>query len=134
MYAVDERFLLIDLPGYGYARVSKTVRRDLLQLIRSYLSTRETLAGVIWLLDIRRDPSTADHEVAALLEARGVPVLVALTKGDKVSRGHRTRRVGAILAAIGLAEDQCIVTSAATREGVADLRDSLEELVRTSGP
>ena len=132
VYDVDDRFRLVDLPGYGYARASKVERRGLSQLIRSYLSSRERLAGVIWLLDIRRDPSRDDLEMADLLVERGVPVLVAVTKADKVSRGRRRERVLAILDAIGVTDEQCVVTSATSREGVVDLRDSLEALVTAS--
>lgn len=118
--------MLVDLPGYGYARASKSERRGFASLIRSYLSERPRLAGVIWLLDIRRDPSSDDLDIAELLAQRGVPVLVAVTKADKVSRSRRRGRLGAIADAVGVHVDQCVITSATTREGVADLRDSLE--------
>jgi GTP-binding protein len=132
VYDADARFRLVDLPGYGYARASKAERRGLSRLIRSYLSSREQLAGIIWLLDIRRDPSRDDLDMADLLADRGVPVLVAVTKADKISRGRRSERVRSILDAVGVPEEQCIVTSATTREGVLDLRDSLEALVTAS--
>ena len=128
-----ERFFLIDLPGYGYARVGKAERRGFSKLIRDYLSTRERLAGVVWLLDIRRDLSSDDRAMANLLAARGVPVLVAVTKADKVSRSRRPPRIRQILAATGVSEDQCVVTSAQTREGTADLQESVLALVDLSG-
>jgi GTP-binding protein len=121
--------LLIDLPGYGYARASKAERRGFSRLIRSYLSDRPRLVGVIWLLDMRREPSKDDLEIADILTQRGVPVLVAVTKADKVSRSRRRERLSAIAEAVGVHVDQCVVTSATTREGVADLRDSLDALL-----
>jgi GTP-binding protein len=129
VYDVESRYWIVDLPGYGYTRASKTERRGLSRLITSYLSNRQGLAGVIWLLDIRRDPSRDDLAMADLLIDRGIPVLVAVTKADKMSRSRRQERVQAILSQIGVAEEQCVVTSAASREGVVDLRDSLEALV-----
>ncbi len=77
---MDGRYLLVDLPGYGYAKASKSERHGFSQLIRGYLSSRAQLAGVIWLLDIRRDPSPEDLEMAGMLAERGVPVLVVVTK------------------------------------------------------
>jgi len=91
------------------------------------------LVGVIWLLDIRHDPSNDDLEIADLLTRRGVPVLVAVTKADKVSRSHRKRRLAAIADAVGVNLDQCVVTSAKTQEGVAELRASLESLLADQG-
>ena len=129
VFDVDGTYLFVDLPGYGYARTSKKERRGFSKLIRSYLSQRDPLVGVIWLLDIRRDPSRDDLAMAELLAHRGVPVLVAITKADKVSRGSRRQRVAAILAAIDAPEEQCVVTSAQTREGIEELRDSVSELV-----
>ncbi len=129
VYDADGRIYLIDLPGYGYARTAKSVRLGLSRLITDYLSNREHLVGVVWLLDIRRDPSTQDLEMANLLASRGVPVLVAVTKADKLSRGPRRERVDAILGAVGVPEEQCVVTSARTREGVQELRESVLSLL-----
>ncbi|UCG85307.1 MAG: YihA family ribosome biogenesis GTP-binding protein [Gemmatimonadota bacterium] len=134
VYSASGRFYLVDLPGYGFARISKAERSGFSRLINDYLSSRENLAGVVWLLDIRREPSAEDLNVANLLATRGVPVLVAVTKADKVSRGRRPQRIKEILASTGVAEDQCVVTSARTREGTADLQESVLALVRQAGP
>ena len=133
VYAAGDRFYLVDLPGYGYARIGKAERHGFSKLIGDYLSTRENIAGVVWLLDIRRDPSPDDLVMANLLAARGVPVLVAVTKADKVSRSRRPARISHILSAAGVPEDQCVVTSAQTREGAAELQDSVLALVGESG-
>lgn len=130
LYSVDENFFLVDLPGYGFARVSKTERAGFSKLIMEYLSTRQELIGIVWLLDIRRDPSREDMAIADLLGSRGVPVLVAITKADKVSRTKRMGRVHTIAEAAGVAETQCVITSARTREGVGDLVESVMDLVR----
>ena len=133
VYCAGGRFYLVDLPGYGFARVSKAERRGFSRLITDYLSSRDNLAGVVWLLDIRREPSVQDLDMANLLAARGVPVLVAVTKADKVSRGRRSRRIRQIRTTAGVHEDQCIVTSAQTREGTADLLESVLALVHQAG-
>ena len=76
-------FYLVDLPGYGFARASKPDRAAFRRLLESYLQGRDTLAGVVWLLDIRHDLSEEDRAVRALLSASERPVLPVLTKADK---------------------------------------------------
>lgn len=129
VYDVDGRFYLVDLPGYGYARVSKTLKRGFTLLLRDYISNRPGLVGIVWLMDLRRDPSSLDLEMADLLEARGVPVLLAATKADKVGRGYHRERTALILEALAATEDQLVLTSSKTSEGIDALRDSVNALV-----
>lgn len=121
---------LVDLPGYGYARTSHTERRGLQKLVREYVTARASLVGTVWLLDVRRDPSPDDLAVGALLHERQLPILVAITKADKFGRGRRAERTRAILAAVGIPRDQCVVTSSQTGEGIDDLRESIEHFVK----
>ena len=129
VYEIDSRFYLIDLPGYGYAKVSKAERAGFSKLIKTYLSKRHDLIGVVWLLDIRRDPSREDFEIAEMFEDRETPALIAITKADKVSRTHRSRRLKAIAEALGVTESQCLLTSATSNDGIGDLVESIEALV-----
>jgi len=129
VYDIDNRFYLVDLPGYGYAKVSKTERASFSKLIKTYLSKRRDLIGVVWLLDIRRDPSREDLEIAEMFVDRGTPALIAITKADKVSRSHRNRRVQAIADALDVPEPQCLLTSARSNDGINDLVESIEALV-----
>lgn len=128
VYNVEDRYYLVDLPGYGYARLSHTERRRLLDLVTVYLETREPLIGVVWLLDVRRDLSEDDIAVGRRLVTRSVPVLVAVTKADKLPRSRRAARLKELVQTIEVPEDQCLLTSARTREGIADLRDSIDAL------
>ncbi len=125
VYRVAERLYLIDLPGYGYVQMSKSERTRFSKLIDKYLETRACLAGVVWLLDARRDPSTEDIALSDKLAQWEVPVLVAITKGDKLGRGKRASQMHAILAKVGLTEDQAVMTSSVTKEGVGDLQESI---------
>ena len=118
---------LLDFPGYGYARAAKTDRAGFARLLDGILD-RPRLVGVVWLLDIRRDPSPEDAGMQDRLAAAGVPVLATLTKGDKLPRGQRLRRAAALRAAVGLDDDQVIVTSAHTGDGIPDLRDAVAAL------
>lgn len=129
VFNVADTFYLVDLPGYGYARVSRAERQRFRRLIERYLTARDTLAGALWLLDARRDPSPDDRWMATMLTATGAPVLAAITKADKLPRGRRLARARAIVDSVGLPEDQCVVTSAETKEGVPQLRQAIEQLV-----
>lgn len=122
------RYHLVDLPGYGYARASKPERRRLHHLIDAYLGAREQLAGVVWLLDIRREPSPDDLRFGATLLAHGTPVLIALTKSDKLGRQQRTARLRTIARTLDVETDQCLLTSSHKRTGIEDLRESLAAL------
>ena len=123
---------LLDLPGYGYAKASKTDRAAFQRLLVGCLD-RARLAGVVWLLDIRRAPSEDDGAMQDLFAARQTRVLAALTKSDKLPQGERRRRERALAAALRLDADQAVVTSARTGEGVAELRDAIGALIGSTG-
>lgn len=130
VFAVDRRYYFVDLPGYGWARASQAQRRALAGLIRDYVRTRD-VTGVIWLLDLRRDPSADDLAMGNLLAEHSARVLLALTKVDQVPRGRRSERVDAILSALGirLTPEQCVLTSARDQEGIVPLETAIERLV-----
>jgi GTP-binding protein len=125
-------FYLLDLPGYGYARAAQPERAAFRHLIRHVIE-RPRLAGVLWLLDIRREPSDDDRAMQQLFAGRRTRVLAALTKGDVLARAARTRRERELQDTLELDADQVIVTSARAGEGIADLRDSLGRLVSGAG-
>lgn len=122
---------LVDLPGYGYARASKTERHRLSKLVDAYLSRRDTLAGIVWLLDIRRDPSEDDIALQAMMAHSGRPALVVLTKMDKLTHSQVAPRVRALAAALTLHEDQVQPVSSRTGAGIADLGESLLAAARS---
>ena len=130
VFDVEHRYYLVDLPGYGYAQVSKNERKRLVQLVRGYVEKRNELIGVVWLVDIRRKPSAEDQMMGEVFDQRGVPVLAVITKADKIARGKRAARLADIIEILELNEEQTIVTSAHTKEGIDDLRSSIEQLVR----
>lgn len=134
VFTVDGRFHLLDLPGYGFARASQVQRAGFRRLLTGIVTARARLAGVLWLLDIRHAPSADDHAMHAVLGARGVPVLLVVTKADKLARGKREQYVRTIQDALEIEEAQCVVTSARTREGITDLRDSVVALLGEATP
>lgn len=133
VYAVGTAYYLVDLPGYGYARASRAERETFRRRVEHYLTTRRRLAGVVWLLDARRAPSADDRRIAELMTRHDLPVLVAVTKADKLSRSQWPIRLRAIAADVGLPEDQCVLTSVRTGTGIETLRASIEALVGKAG-
>jgi GTP-binding protein len=125
VFTWGERCYLVDVPGYGWAQVSHGDRAAYRRLIEGYLSTRPQLAGVLWLLDLRRDPSADDVAIGEVLAARGVPALAVLTKADQVPRARRRERAHAVAGGLGLDAAACVMTSARTLEGMEELRDSV---------
>jgi GTP-binding protein len=116
---------LVDLPGYGFARASKSDRAGYHKLTRGYLRTRGTLAGIVWLLDIRHEPSRADREMQELLAESGRPVLAVLTKADKLTRSAARTRERELAHALGLDLEQIQSTSSRTGQGIAELAGSI---------
>jgi GTP-binding protein len=119
---------LLDLPGYGYARASRIELRAF-RLLITHVLDRARLVGVLWLLDIRREPSDDDRAMQDLFAARATPVLAALTKSDALARAARVRRERELRAALALDDDQVIATSARRHEGIEELRESIRRLV-----
>lgn len=119
------RLYLVDLPGYGFAKASKGSRAGYRKLVNDYLRTRSSLAGVVWLLDIRHQPSTEDIEMQRLLADSARPVLAVLTKADKLTRSSLPVRVRELSEALSLQQDQVEVTSSKTKLGIAELATSI---------
>jgi GTP-binding protein len=124
-------YYLLDLPGYGYARASQSDRRAFRLLIAHALE-RPRLAGVLWLLDIRREPSDDDRAMQQLFAGRETRVLAALTKSDVLARAARARRERELQDALELDADQVIATSAREQAGIEDLREAIASLLRHS--
>jgi len=97
-YEVDERLYIVDLPGFGFARVSQEARRGWARLVEGYLDSEGPLVLAIHLVDARHEPTPLDALMRDTLASRGIPTLVALTKGDKLRASaaagavHRSRR------------------------------------------
>lgn len=128
----DERpleFMLVDLPGYGFARVPKNLRGAWKPLIEGYLRRSGGLRGVVQLIDSRHAPSNEDMEMVEFLAALGIPALVVLTKVDKLKGGERSRRFESIASALELDMDQIVPFSSTTGEGRDMLLTSLEGLL-----
>jgi GTP-binding protein len=128
-YLIDNRFFLVDLPGYGFARAPEAVRDAWRRLVEKYLTHNDRLDGLILLLDCRRGVQEADRQLLDYVSADEIPVLVVLTKMDKLNRSGRTKAVADVRSQLEIPADQVVATSAQTGEGVDVLTESLLALV-----
>lgn len=117
VFLIDQAFHLIDLPGYGYARVSKREQESWGQMMNDYFSRAETLKLALHLVDIRHEPSAQDREMNAFLYQTGLPFLVVATKADKLSRAQRQRQLLPIARALAVQPWEIIPFSSQTGEG-----------------
>ena len=131
-FRVNNTFVLVDLPGYGYARISKEKKAGWRPMIESYLRRTTQLRGIVLLLDIRREPSEDDRAMLDFLAEVEVPTIVALTKIDKLSKAGARERAVEIARALALEDEQVIPFSAHTGEGRAELLDAITSLVEAA--
>jgi len=132
-FRVNNGFVLVDLPGYGYARISKEKKAEWRPLIEAYLKRTTQLRGIVLLLDIRREPSDDDRAMLDFLAEVEVPTIVALTKMDKLSKTAARERSADISRALQLDPDQVILFSAQTGEGRVELLEAIVGLVADAG-
>ena len=123
----------VDLPGYGYAKVSRSEREQWKGWIESYLAERPTLRLAVLLQDLRRDPGEDESLLLAWLAERGVPSAVALTKCDKLKPMRRAERVRVLRREPSLAGAPVVPTSAQNREGLRELWNAIEAAVDDEG-
>jgi GTP-binding protein len=128
-FKVNDKFVLADLPGYGYAKVSKTRKAEWLPLIEGYLRVSTALRGVVQLLDVRHAPSEEDMQMLDFLAEIEAPTVVVLTKIDKLRPRQVQERITAIGASLRLEDDQMIPFSAETNQGRDELAEALMSLV-----
>ncbi len=128
-FAVNGEFILVDLPGYGYAKVPLAVKKEWGPMMETYLSSRTTLRGVVLILDIRRTPVAEDRQMLDWLRAYDIPPLLVATKCDKVSRNERGRQARLIASSLGVAIDELTFFSTLSREGKDEIWQRVEALL-----
>ncbi len=128
-FRVNDAFILVDLPGYGYARVSKEQRAEWRPLIEGFIRRSAQLRGIVLLIDVRHDPTKDDRQMLDFLSEVGVPTVVVLTKVDKLTVKQRSVQTAAIARDLALDAEQIITFSAVTGEGRNDLAEAVEQLL-----
>jgi len=131
-FAINEKISFVDLPGYGFAKVPQSVKKDWGNMMETYLRERQSLCLVVLILDIRRDPNEDDLSLRDWLEQYRIPCLYVLTKTDKLSNNQMIARRRAIEKILEVpAEKKPILFSAVTQKGKNDIRAFLENHLKS---
>lgn len=117
----------VDLPGYGYAKVSHTEKQRWADLIGGYFEQERSFNLVISLVDIRHEAQKLDLQMVDFLAEAELPFVVALTKADKITRNKQNQAAAALRSSFGLAQEQIIITSSETGLGIDELRRRIED-------
>ncbi len=130
-FRINDCCYWVDLPGYGYARVSKSMRGEWQKLIEGYLKQRESLRGVIQLVDLRHPPTADDVQMYQWFQHYNRPTILVATKADKISRGQWARHLQVIRKTLEIGpEVPVIVFSSANGTGVPELAQQIERLLQ----
>ncbi|WLD75749.1 ribosome biogenesis GTP-binding protein YihA/YsxC [Mogibacterium neglectum] len=131
-YRINDEFRIVDLPGYGYARVSKSESEKWGAMMEGYLENREGLLKVIQLVDIRHKPSAQDVQMYDYLRYFNLDGIVVATKADKVSSNQRSKNISEIRKTLGMNKsDKIIPVSALKKSGHEDLLDEIKKLLES---
>ncbi len=125
-FSINEALYFVDLPGYGFARAPRSEREKWQPMVHGYLKGRSSLRAVVWLLDVRRDPSPEDLLFLDWLEESEIPTIPVITKADKVSRNELGRRVARIADSTGLPVELFTPFSVPSRLGHKEAWDLIE--------
>ena len=129
-YNVEDVLYFVDLPGYGYAKAPRTEIEKWGKMIEEYLNKRETLRGIVMLVDIRHEPGENDRLMYDWLKHYGHDIIIAATKKDKIKRSQIQKQLSLIKNTLKLApEDRLIAFSGETKDGVEELWEELEKLI-----
>lgn len=130
-FTVNETISFVDLPGYGFAKVPRSVKKDWGDMMEAYLRERQSLCLVIFILDIRRDPNADDLSLRDWLDHYRIPYLYILTKSDKLSNNQAIARKRAIEKMLRISsEKKTILFSAKTQKGKVEILEFLENHLR----
>ena len=121
-YLVNERFYLVDLPGYGYAKVPQSVKRTWGELVQSYIESSHALRLMFLLLDARRTPSEEDLQMHQWSKAAGIEERVVLTKADKLSNNQLAKARKDVAEELAIDPQALIASSAVTKKGIEEVR------------
>ena len=129
-YNVNDLCYMVDLPGYGYAKVSKELAAKWMKMIETYLDTSEALRVVFLLIDIRHEPSKKDVEMYRLLYEKGFNPLIIATKADKISKGAKDKQIALIRKTLGADKETPILPfSALNRDGKEEIWEYIDYFV-----
>ncbi|WLD92271.1 ribosome biogenesis GTP-binding protein YihA/YsxC [Alkalihalobacillus sp. AL-G] len=129
-YLLNEQMFFVDVPGYGFAKVSKKEREAWGRMIETYMTEREQLKAVIQLIDVRHPPTKDDQLMYEWLAHFDIPVIVVATKADKIPKGKHQKHVKVIRETLNMAKDnQVLLFSAETSFGKEKVWSTIESLI-----
>lgn len=128
-FLFNSEFVLVDLPGYGFAKASKAEQSGWENMITSYFAETNNLVGIILLVDIRHTPTEQDKAMLAYLYAYNIPVIIACTKQDKIKKSEMARKVMDISSTLMVGKENVIVTSSETKYGKDKICDKMQQLI-----
>lgn len=130
-YNVEDSFCFVDMPGYGYAKVSKTERQNFRKMIQDYIENRENLVMVVQLIDFRHKPTEDDLAVNSWLYDNEITPLVIATKMDKVNKNQRPKNLKMLMEALQIEDrEDVILFSSETKAGKEEVKDLIEEILK----
>jgi GTP-binding protein len=132
-FNVNGLFTLVDLPGYGFARVPLAVKKEWGPMMETYFAKRANLRGVVLILDVRRTPVAEDTQMLQWFRAYDIPALLVVTKCDKVSRNERGKQADVIARTLGVVKDDLCFFSALSKEGITEIWKRIELLLEVNG-
>ncbi len=124
-FEINEKYMLVDVPGYGYASLSGTQLEQFGRMMEQYFARRAELKGLILLVDIRHKPTHDDLQMYQFAKHHELPVLIVATKCDKVSKNQRPKHLKEIREKLELSKDQILVFSSATKEGLEEVQEAI---------
>lgn len=128
-FLVNDSFLLVDLPGYGYAEVNKKVKTNWANFLEDYLRNSKNLKCVYLLLDIRRTPTRQDEEMLQFLYYNHIPVKILVTKTDTLSHSQVASQIFMICTRLGITKNDIIITSSEDKKGLNELWHSINHFL-----
>ena len=130
IFLINEAFYFVDVPGYGYANVSKSIKASFAKMIETYIKKREELKMAFLLLDYRHKPTADDVAMYEFLKYYGIPTTIILTKADKLSNNEKGKNKKMIIEAINkYDEDEVIETSVLKKIGIKETLDVIERIM-----
>jgi GTP-binding protein len=129
-FVINGNTSFVDLPGYGYAKVSKKIRQTWGKMIETYLSTRQNLQGLVLLIDIRRGPEKEEFELIDWLIKAGIDIIIVFTKADKLSKPKQQKALAPSLNKLNLEKEDIILFSAKSKLGKDQLLKTIEHLIK----
>lgn len=129
-YLIENQFHFVDLPGYGYAKVSKQERAKWGEMIDEYFANRKQLQAVVSLIDMRHDPTEGDIQMYNFLKYYGFPVILVATKADKVAKNKKNQQIERIKQVLDFDDnDSFVVFSTVTKEGKEEAWNAIEAFI-----